>query len=638
MRNTKQHKQPKPFGNWPASISAELVTRGAPGLSNIQSNGERLFWVENRPWEAGRNVIMCRTKDGVISDLLPSGFSHHSRVHEYGGRAYAVNDNWLYFVNGNDQCVYKLDLNNDRDPLPITAPGLRYADLILDETHQQLIAVCEEHPVTDSHSSEAENYLVAISLKGGQKGIKKLVTGADFYAYPSISPNAKKLCWIQWNHPHMPWDCTQLWQASISAEGLDDLELVAGGEDNEAIFQPRWSPDNQLFYVSDKQNWWNIYNSNREVVVDVTAEFATPLWQFGMSTYDFIDSNIIGCLWTQHGNWHAGFINIRDGEISEIDCEYTSMQSACCHQGFLYTVCGTPTNADQVVEIDPKGSVKPIYTPSRLDLKTDDLAKPESINCTTADGQSVQAFFYLPTNSRYRAKDTELPPVIVICHGGPTGATDSGLNLKIQYWTNRGFAVVDINYRGSTGFGRVFRHSLASVWGIADVQDTQYALNYLIEQKKVDPERCIIRGGSAGGFTVLSALTFTDSFKAGASLYGIGDLEILTKDTHKFESRYLDKLVGPYPQDREIYQQRSPIHHTQQLNCPVIFLQGLQDKVVPPNQAEMMVDNLVKRGIDVEHVTFPDEGHGFRKASNIIHALEAEHDFYRRIFKFKDNY
>lgn len=625
-------KTPKPYGTWPASVSAQLVTRSAPNLNHLQAYADQLFWVESRPWEAGRNVIMCRSAKGEIRDLLPTGFSHHSRVHEYGGMAYAVAEHWVYFVNGNDQRIYRLDLRDNSQPIPLTASGPRFADLVVDQQNQQLIAVCEEH----QEGCEAENYLAAISLTSKQPSLCKLASGADFYAYPSISPDGQKLCWIEWNHPHMPWDCTQLWQANISEQALADRILVAGGDNNEAIFQPRWSPDNQLYYVSDRNNWWNIYRADSGIVFAKAAEFATPLWQFGMSTYDFIDVNTIGCLWTEQGVWHCGFISITSGELIAVDCDYTSMHAACCHQGRLHLVAGAAASADQLVAADRHSAPISIYAPSTLDIATGNLAEPETVNFASAGDQEVQAFFYSPANSHYRGQDDELPPVIVLCHGGPTGATHCGLNLKIQYWTNRGFAVVDINYRGSTGFGRVFRQALTAAWGIADVEDAQYALNYLIKQQKVDPRRCIIRGGSAGGYTVLSALTFTHSFQAGASLYGIGDLETLARDTHKFESRYLDKLIGPYPENKHIYQQRSPIHHAQKLSCPVIFLQGLEDKVVPPNQAEMMVNILKDKGIEVDHVTFPDEGHGFRKADNIIRALEAELAFYRRVFKLPE--
>ena len=614
------------FGSWPSVISAELITRAAPSLNFLQSQGDNLFWVEGRPWDAGRSVIMCRGSDGKIRDLLKPPYSHHSKVHEYGGMAYVADETSLYFVNAADQCIYHLDLEVDSEPKAITEPGLRFADLVLNATQQQLIAVGEKH----HQDREPENFIAAINIASGELSI--LASGADFYAYPRISPNNKKLCWIQWQHPDMPWDSTQLWQAELSENGLAELCLVAGGDGSQAIFQPSWSPDNQLFYVSDKNNWWNICSASGLPVLTKDAEFATPLWQFGMSTYDFIDTNTIGCLWTDQGQWHSGFIDIPSGELTEAENRYSSLEAACCHQGRLYMVAGAAALANQIVGIDRDGQVKSIYAPSTLDLDETDIAQPESLFFPSANGEQVHGFFYPPTNKNFCGPADRLPPVIVLCHGGPTGATTSGLNLKIQFWTNRGFAVIDINYRGSTGFGRDYRQALTNAWGVKDVEDTQYAIEYLAGQQKIDPQRCLIRGGSAGGYTVLSALTFTDTFKAGASLYGIGDLETLATDTHKFESRYLDKLVGPYPEQQKIYQQRSPINHIDQLNCPVIFLQGLEDKVVPPNQAKMMVDSLKQKGIDVVYVQFPDEGHGFRKSENIIRAMEAELTFYSNVF------
>jgi dipeptidyl aminopeptidase/acylaminoacyl peptidase len=624
-------KTKQAFGTWPSSISPEMVSSGAPKISCIQSYKDRLFWVESRPQESGRNVIMGQDKEGIIKDLLPAPFSHSSRVHEYGGMAYAVCDDSLYFVNAADQCIYCIDTSHNSSPKAITQPGLRFADLIVDSTNNRLIAVCEQH----NNQGEPENFLAGISLINNNPEIQCLASGADFYAYPRISPNEKKLCWLEWNHPNMPWDSTQLWQADIQGNSLSNQRLVAGADGNEAIFQPQWSPDNQLFYVSDRNNWWNIYSADKGIVLDMPAEFATPLWQFGMSTYDFIDANTIGCLWSQQGFWHCGFLEIDSQTLNTILCPYKSMQAACYHSGKFYMVAGAPNIADEIIAISQQDTVESVYSPASLAVELDNLAIPESIYFPTANNQQVQAFFYSPTHSQYSGMDQELPPVIAICHGGPTGATDSGLNLKIQYWTNRGFAVVDINYRGSTGFGRDYRHALNGQWGIADIEDTQYAIKYLAAQQKIDADRCIIRGSSAGGYTVLSALTFTDTFKAGASLYGIGNLETLVSDTHKFESRYLDKLVGPYPEQQEIYQQRSPINHIDQLNCPVIFLQGLEDKVVPPNQAKMMVESLKQKGIDVVYVEFPDEGHGFRKSENIIRAMQAELNFYADIFNLK---
>ena len=629
------NKIPKAYGSWPSTISAELITRAAPGLNFLQSHGERLFWTESRPWDAGRNVIMCREPDGSIRDLLTAPFSHSSRVHEYGGMAYAADDNNLYFVNAADQRIYQLSLTENNQPVAITEKGPRFADLILDSARQQLIAVCEIH----HQDREPENTLVRIAIADGS--LSMLVSGADFYAYPRISPDSKQLCWIEWQHPNMPWDSTQLWRANLTDNGLTNKTLVAGADNNEAIFQPQWSPDNQLYFVSDKNNWWNIYRIKNDAVVTVLemeAEFATPLWQFGMCTYDFIDANNIACIWTAKGVWNSGFIHIASGKLSQIDCHYSSMQALTCHQDKLVVVAGAAALPSELISISPCGAVESVYSPATLALDPEDLAEPQSILFASgddSDSQQVHAFYYPPTNGQYCGLEGELPPVIALCHGGPTGATDSGLNLKLQYWCNRGFAVVDVNYRGSTGFGRAYRHSLAGAWGIADVQDTQHAVGYLSEQQMVDPQRCLIRGGSAGGYTVLSALTFTDSFQAGASLYGIGDLETLAKDTHKFESRYMDSLIGPYPERRDIYLERSPIHHAGGLNCPVIFLQGLEDKVVPPNQAEMMVKLLQDKGIKVAHITFSDEGHGFRKADNIIRAMESELQFYQEVFNLQ---
>ena len=627
-------KTAKPYGSWPSTLSAELITRAAPGLNFLQSHGERLFWVESRPWEAGRNVIMCREGDGSTRDLLPAPFSHQSRVHEYGGMAYAMDDSHLYFVNAADQRIYQLALAEDKQPVAITAAGSRFADLVIDQARQQLIAVCETH----HDNREPENTLVSIVLADGS--LSTLVSGADFYAFPRISPDSKQLCWIEWQHPNMPWDSTQLWLANFSDGGLSDKMLVAGADNNEAIFQPQWSPDNQLYFVSDKNNWWNIYrieNGSRQPVLEIEAEFATPLWQFGMTSYDFIDADTIACVYTKNGIWHSGFIDIQSGQLNTIESQYSSMQAVTCHQDKLYLVAGAAALPSELISISRQAKVTSIYSPATLALAPENLSEPQSILFASGrDNQPVHAFYYPPTNANYCGIEGELPPVIALCHGGPTGATDSGLNLKLQYWCNRGFAVVDINYRGSTGFGRTYRHSLAGAWGIADVEDTQHAIRYLTEQQMIDPQRCLIRGGSAGGYTVLSALTFTDTFQAGASLYGIGDLETLAKDTHKFESRYMDSLIGPYPERRDIYLQRSPIHHAEGLNCPVIFLQGLEDKVVPPNQAEMMVKLLEEKGIKVAHVTFPDEGHGFRKANNIIHAMESELAFYRDVFNLVD--
>ena len=622
----------KPFGSWPSKISAEIITRSAPGLNHIQSCGDTLFWVETRPWEAGRNVIMCQTFDGTIKDILPAGYSCNSKVHEYGGMAYTVADQKLYFVNALDQRIYQLDLDFPNSLSPVSPEGpFRFADLIADTFNHRLIAICEQH----TGGQEPTNYIASITLDQDQPEVELLVSGADFYAYPRLSPDKTSICWIEWQHPHMPWDNTQLWQASVSGTRLTNKCLVAGANQDEAIFQPQWSPDNLLYFVSDRDNWWNICRfreGHRETVLPMDAEFGVPLWQLGASTYDFIDSQTIGCTWTESGVWFAGFIDIPTQTLGKVDCGYSDMNSICTHHGNLFMMAGAPGLSTELISFSLDSTLHKVYAPVSLPIDNNELSEPESVLFPSANDQMVHAFFYPPVSTHFRGDDNDLPLVIAICHGGPTGATHSSLNLKIQYWTNRGFAVVDINYRGSTGFGRDYRQGLVGAWGLADVEDTQHAIVHLASLGKIDPERCIIRGGSAGGYTVLSALTFTDTFKAGASLYGIGDLETLAKDTHKFESRYLDSLIGPYPERKDIYIERSPINHIEGLNCPVIFLQGLEDKVVPPNQAEMMVTLLQSKGIKVAHVTFDDEGHGFRKADNIIRALESELSFYQDVF------
>ena len=679
------HKTPRPCGTWPSPISAEWVTRAAPAVHFVSAHGDSLFWVETRPWDAGRNVIMRKTLDGDHKDLLAPPFSHQSRVHEYGGCAYTVHGDHLYFVNARDQRIYALKMaaqpphGSDQTPYPITPEGpWRFADLMVDPHHQRLIAVGERACEND----EAENTLLAIALGDDLNGaiehgdaVTPLVDGADFYAYPRLSPDGKTLCWLQWHHPQMPWDGTELWLATLDSAGLPvDRRRVAGGTD-EAIVQPEWSPDGTLFYLSDRSDWWNIYrldadknpqdSANTAPLVAMPAEFAAPLWQLGARYFDFIDADTIGCLWTASGVWQAATIDIPTAQLECFDTPYTRFHSACCHRGQLVCVAANALLGDRVVSLSATAGAKhnppsieqcvysPPGAPTALPLKNQhsqnqssqkhashkqtaltaaDLSSPQSLPFPSADGSRVQGFFYPPTHADYSVPKGEQPPLIVICHGGPTGASSSALNFKIQYWSSRGFAVFDLNYRGSSGFSRPYRQALYQRWGIADVEDTGYAVRHLAAEGLIDPQRCVIRGSSAGGYTVLAALTFSDTFKAGASLYGIGDLEILATDTHKFESRYLDNLVGPYPEARARYRARSPIHHAERLDCPVIFFQGLKDRVVPPNQAQLMADALRQKGIRVEHVTFAEEGHGFRQAANIIAALEAELAFYSEVF------
>ena len=511
--------------------------------------------------------------------------------------------------------------------------SLRYADFCIDPANQQLICVCEAHS-TDSH--EPINSLVAIPLDGSRT-ITTLASSADFYSNPRISPDGTQISWLCWRHPQMPWDGTELWLAEYNGGRPHNSHKVAGGP-NESIFQPQWSPGGQLYFVSDRSNWWNIYRLNSDGtdinICPINAEFATPQWVFGMSTYGFVDADTIACCYTQNSRWQLATIDLNSGTLNNHSSDYTDISALHAHNGSAYFIAGSPFSAPQLAQLK-SGKITALYGDRPLPFDSGYLSAPQAIRYPSSSESHAQAIYYPPANPDYSAAANERPPLMVMCHGGPTAAANTSLNLKAQFWTSRGFAVLDVNYHGSTGFGRRYRDRLKGNWGLCDVDDVVNGAAHLAEQQLADPERMAIRGGSAGGYTVLAALTFHNTFKAGASLYGIGDLEMLAQDTHKFEARYMDSLVGPYPETQAVYQERSPIHHIEQLNSPVIFLQGLDDKVVPPNQAEAMIAALNNKKVANAYVPFMGEGHGFRKAENIIRAYEAELYFYSKVFGFE---
>ncbi|GET42140.1 S9 family peptidase [Microseira wollei] len=634
--------QVAPTGAWKSPITSDLIVSETIGLGAARLDGQYIYWVEMRPTEGGRNVIVRRTPDGKISDVTPSGFNVRTRVHEYGCGSFVIADGIIYFSNFADQRLYKQSLNTE--PEPITPPSdgnLRYADSIIDRQRERLICVREDHS-GDSH--EPVNTLVSINLKNSAD-IQVLVKGNDFYSSPRLSPDGDKLAWLCWNHPNMPWDGTQLWVAQVQEDGsLAEPELVAGG-DNESIFQPEWSPNGVRYFVSDRTNWWNLYRFSPpllrgaggiEPLCNMAAEFGQPQWVFGMSNYTFEAENSIICTYTQNGIWHLARLDTSSGKLVEIDTPYTDISSPQAAAGRVVFSAGSATEPTSVVLMDlATGEMQVLRRATEVAIDSGYLSVPQAIEFPTENGLTAHAFFYPPKNRDYIAPDGEKPPLLVRSHGGPTGATSSSFNLKIQYWTSRGFAVLDVNYGGSTGYGREYRQRLDGNWGIVDVDDCANGAKYLAEKGLVDGNRMAIAGGSAGGYTTLCALTFRDTFKAGASYYGVSDLEALAKDTHKFESRYLDRLIGPYPERQDIYIERSPVHYTERLSCPVIFFQGLEDKVVPPNQAEIMVEVLKKKGLPVAYVPFEGEQHGFRRAENIKRCLDGEFYFYSRLFGFE---
>ena len=621
------------YGSWQSPITAGLVARQNIRFGDLLVDQDVLYWVEGRPAEKGRSVIVQHTPDGQTRDVVHAPFSARSRVHEYGGGGFAVSKGFVYFVNFEDQRIYVRDHSGGVQP--VTAEdGNRYADLVVDRMRDRIICIQEEH---GEDVREPVNSIVSVDITARTMP-QVLISGSDFYSSPNLSPDGEHLAWLTWNHPNMPWDGTELWIADIDEAGaLANPRKVAGGA-SESIFQPEWSPDNALYFVSDKSGWWNIYRyagGAVEILVESDAEFAMPQWVFGLSTYGFIGRDRLACTYNQRGIWQLATIDLRTRKVQEVDTAYNDITHLRTTNDWIFFYGGSPTEELSVIGHNPStGEMRIIRCAQETSIDPGYISRPELIEFDTTEGMKAYGFFYRPQNKDYAGLQDERPPLIIVTHGGPTSCSYASLDLKIQFWASRGFAILDVNYGGSTGFGRPYRERLKGRWGVVDVDDCVNGARHLIARDLVDGQRVIIRGGSAGGYTTLAALTFRDTFKAGASYYGVSDLEALTRETHKFESRYLDSLVGPYPETEKIYKERSPINHTQRLSAPVIFFQGLDDKVVPPNQAEKMVKALREKRIPVAHIAFEGEQHGFRKAENLKRCLEAELYFYSCVFGF----
>lgn len=606
-----------PYGAWRSPISSDLIVAQSISLPEVRIDRGRVYWLEGRPQERGRYVVVSAER----GDLTPAPYNVRTRVHEYGGGAWTVADGVLYFSNFADGRIYVGQAVSPANPQPLTPEGLfRYADILI-APGNQVLAVREDHT---AQGGEPVNTIVRLDASGHAE---ILAQGHDFFSTPRLSPDGRRFAYLAWDHPRMPWDGTEL--------HLDGTR-IAGGP-SESIFQPEFSPDGSaLFFVSDRTGWWNLYRYElstgaTRAIAPMSAEFGEPQWVFGMSTYAFAGPDRIVCTYIEDGLGRLGIIDLASGALTPIDTPYKDFSSLRAEGNRVVFRAGSPKTPAAIVSMDfATGKTEVLKQSTSV---ADDAAisrcftQPRAVDYPSC-GRTAHGLFYPAFHPDYSAPEGRRPPLVVKCHGGPTAAASSTLDLRIQYWTSRGIAVLDVNYGGSTGYGRAYRELLNGNWGIVDVDDAVNGARHLANEGLVDGERCVITGGSAGGYTVLAALTFRDFFRGGASHYGVSDLAVLARDTHKFESRYLDTLIGPYPAREDLYRERSPLAHAEQLNAPVIFFQGDEDQVVPPNQTELMVEALRAKGTPVGYLLFAGEQHGFRQAANIKRTLDAELLFY----------
>ncbi|MFI5283456.1 MAG: S9 family peptidase [Candidatus Dormibacterales bacterium] len=624
-----------PYGSWASPITPELMLRGSVQLRNmmLRWDGDVLYWSELRPTEAGRMVVCRRSADGTIADVTPPGFNARTRAHEYGGGHFAVRGGTVWFTNYADQCLYRQD--PDGAPRAISPEGdIRHADMEIDQRRNLLYAVREDHA---RDGQEAVNTIVALDLHGESPAFT-IASGNDFYSSPRLSPDGGRLAWTTWNHPNMPWDGTELWVGELARNGhVVSSRKVAGGP-AESILQPEWSPDGRLYFLSDRTDWWNLYRlagDHDEAVLPREAEFGAPQWQFGMRFFDFVGPGQIVCVWSEAGAAKLGCIDLETGALNQLELLYSALACVQSTRGKVAVFAASPSLAERVLTVElASGAQEVVKVSNPAHIDPGYLSLPKAIDFPTTGGVRAHAVYYPPKNKDFEAPAAEKPPLMVRCHGGPTGTAGPVYPFEYQYWTSRGFAIVDVNYGGSAGFGRAYRTRLNGNWGVVDVDDCINAARHIVEQGLADGERVSITGGSAGGFTVLLSITKHEFYAAGASHYGVGDLERFTKETHKFESRYIDTLVGPYPERADLYRDRSAINFADRLSCPVVLFQGLEDKVVPPSQAEEFVAVCNEKKLPYAYVPFEGEQHGFRREKNIRRSIEGEMYFLARIFGF----
>lgn len=645
--------QKRPYGTWDSPIGVDDLTARTVTLSQLRVDRDATMWVEGRANQGGRNVLLRKGRVGITEEVLPMIEGTilpdvRTRVHEYGGRAYAVHEGVIVFSHAGDDRVYKFDLN-DQTPgiIPLTELSKRrYGDFHIADVRDVVYAVCEDH----TGEGEPKNYLVSIPLDGSgarePERVKTLYDKTDFVAAPTLSPDGTKLAWLTWNHPHMPWTSAKLHVASISFEGDIDQMVTVVGQKDVAVYEPRWTAAGDLIHVDDSSGWANLYRTEGfewHEGEDLNAwttrlrtrrlhpsqkAFSHPHWQLGLHSFDNLDEDHLICSWAEGPYWHLGTVRLDNGQLETWHTDWRPLGNVAAYNGRVVMLADSDTRTPAIVQIK-NGEVTELRSSTWTDLPERVISKPEPIEWPTEDGEISHGYYYPPASPSFTAPEGELPPLIVMIHGGPTSAARPGLTLSQQFWTSRGFAILDVNHRGSTGWGRPYRERLNGNWGEMVVSDAETGVQYLVDKGLADPKRVAIRGGSAGGFATLLALATSKTFTAGTSLYGIADLAALVKETHKFESRYIGRLVGSSDLSDPVWAEKSPINHIENVEAPLLLLQGSEDHVVPPSQAQMMKDALEKLGRTVQLKIYEGEGHGFVRSDTIQDALLTELDFYK---------
>jgi len=628
-----------PYGSWRSTIAPETLVAGYVRLAEVRWDGDDLLWLEGRPDEGGRTTLVRLRPGGAPADVSPPGVDVRTRVHEYGGGAFlATGDVVVVSDFGTGRL---LRVAPDRSAAPLTPEGpFRFADLELDADRGRLLVVREDH----TGPGEAVNTLVAIPLDGAAAedpaAIVVLVAGSDFYSSPRLSPDGSRLAWLRWDHPNLPWDGTECCVATLGADGRPGPVEVVAGDASTWTSQPRWASDGSLIVASEPGEWIGLQRWDRgrlaPLTEEIAAEFVSPDWVFGLSTHAVAGDGMIVAIGRGDGRdrlWLIDPAGVR--AATAVDLPFTYMTDLAVRGGEAAAIVAAPTMFRTLVRIDlATGAWTTVRRTSGLSVDPPAVSVGEPVEFPTTGDRVAHGILYRPVNPAFRAPDGERPPLVVTSHGGPTAATSTGLGLSVQLLTSRGIAVLDVDYGGSTGYGKAYRKRLEGTWGITDVDDCVAGALAMARRAEADPERVAIEGGSASGYTTLAALAFRDVFRAGVSYFGIGNLETFAAETHKFESRYLERLIGPYPSAAELYRARSPIFHAEGFSCPVLVLQGLEDRVVPPAEAERIVAALAAKGIPHVYLAFEGEDHGFRQAANIVRSAQAELAFYGGVFGF----